>query len=105
VIRSDDVVWFTLRERKLRLPPLTLIIGGASSGKSAFAERLVVQSGLAKVYIATAEAHDDEMEAKIADHIARSARAGLAHRGGAARPRTTPLSHLTAPARSRWSIA
>ena len=55
----------------MRLPPLTLIIGGASSGKSAFAERLVLQSGLAKVYIATAEAHDDEMAAKISEHKAR----------------------------------
>jgi adenosylcobinamide kinase/adenosylcobinamide-phosphate guanylyltransferase len=55
----------------LRLPPLTLIIGGASSGKSAFAERMVVRSGLSKVYIATAEAHDDEMVAKIAEHRAR----------------------------------
>ncbi len=74
MFRSDtdaNVVWFTLWEIKLRLPPLTLIIGGASSGKSAFAERLVVESGLSKVYIATAEAHDDEMTAKIADHKAR----------------------------------
>ena len=55
----------------MRLPPLTLIIGGASSGKSAFAERLVAQSGLAKVYVATAEAHDDEMRAKIAEHRSR----------------------------------
>jgi adenosylcobinamide kinase/adenosylcobinamide-phosphate guanylyltransferase len=70
-VTQPNVVWFTLREIKLRLPPLTLIIGGASSGKSAFAERLVLQSGLAKVYIATAEAHDDEMTAKITDHKAR----------------------------------
>ena len=66
-----DDVRFTFREIKLRLPPLTLIIGGASSGKSAFAERLVLQSGLSRVYIATAEAHDPEMEAKIARHRAR----------------------------------
>lgn len=58
----------------MRLPPLSLVIGGASSGKSAFAERMVRQSGLAKVYIATAEAHDAEMREKVAAH--RAARAG-----------------------------
>jgi adenosylcobinamide kinase/adenosylcobinamide-phosphate guanylyltransferase len=70
-VTQRKTVRFTFRERKLRLPPLTLIIGGASSGKSAFAERLVAQSGLAKVYVATAEAHDDEMRAKIAEHRTR----------------------------------
>ncbi len=60
----------------MRLPPLTLVIGGAASGKSAFAERMVRQSGLAKVYVATAEAHDDEMRAKIAAHRARRAGQG-----------------------------
>jgi adenosylcobinamide kinase/adenosylcobinamide-phosphate guanylyltransferase len=52
----------------LRLPPLTLVLGGASSGKSSFAERMVHQSGLAKVYIATAEMLDGEMSEKIAAH-------------------------------------
>lgn len=52
------------------LPELTLILGGASSGKSACAENLCVQSGLERVYIATAQAFDDEMTAKIAAHRA-----------------------------------
>lgn len=50
------------------LPPLTLVIGGARSGKSAFAERLVLQSGRPRRYIATAEAWDDEMRDRIAQH-------------------------------------
>lgn len=36
-----------------------------------FAERLVARTGLAKVYIATAQAFDAEMEAKITEHRAR----------------------------------
>jgi len=50
------------------LPPLTLVIGGARSGKSAFAERLLTQSARPRRYIATAEAWDDEMRARIAQH-------------------------------------
>ncbi|HBQ36419.1 MAG TPA: bifunctional adenosylcobinamide kinase/adenosylcobinamide-phosphate guanylyltransferase [Rhodobacteraceae bacterium] len=50
------------------LPKLTLVIGAAASGKSAFAERLVVASGLSKIYLATAQPHDDEMRAKINLH-------------------------------------
>ncbi|MGR3714916.1 MAG: bifunctional adenosylcobinamide kinase/adenosylcobinamide-phosphate guanylyltransferase [Shimia sp.] len=51
------------------LPKLSLILGGASSGKSAFAESLVVQTGAPRVYVATAQAFDDEMRGKVAAHI------------------------------------
>lgn len=50
---------------------LSLILGGASSGKSAFAETLVVASDAPRVYIATAQAFDAEMQAKIKDHLAQ----------------------------------
>ena len=50
------------------LPRLSLVVGGARSGKSAFAERLVTGFGRPRRYIATAEAWDDEMRARIAQH-------------------------------------
>jgi len=50
------------------LPKLTLIIGAAASGKSTFAERLVTTTMRARTYIATAQAFDDEMRAKISRH-------------------------------------
>ncbi len=49
----------------------SLILGGARSGKSAFAERLVDESGLTKIYLATSQAFDGEMEDRISIHRER----------------------------------
>ncbi len=50
------------------LPALSLVIGGARSGKSAYAERLVTLAQRPRRYIATAEAWDAEMRDRIARH-------------------------------------
>ena len=46
----------------------TLILGGARSCKSAYAEKLAAASGKSVIYIATAQASDDEMAARIDQH-------------------------------------
>lgn len=48
-----------------------LITGGARSGKSGIAETMALSLGRPATYIATAEAHDAEMAARIAAHQAR----------------------------------
>ena len=50
---------------------LTLILGGARSGKSTYAERLARRSGGRVVYIATAQALDAEMDDRIRAHQAK----------------------------------
>jgi len=52
------------------LPQLSFVTGGARSGKSGFAERLVRLAGGTPTYIATAQAFDDEMRDRIARHRA-----------------------------------
>jgi adenosylcobinamide kinase / adenosylcobinamide-phosphate guanylyltransferase len=52
------------------VPPKTLIIGGARSGKSRFAEGLITSLPAPWTYIATAEAFDEEMRERIAKHRA-----------------------------------
>jgi adenosylcobinamide kinase/adenosylcobinamide-phosphate guanylyltransferase len=50
---------------------LIFILGGARSGKSAYAQRLAEELGGSSVaYVATAEAGDEEMRARIATHRA-----------------------------------
>jgi adenosylcobinamide kinase / adenosylcobinamide-phosphate guanylyltransferase len=47
---------------------LTLILGGARSGKSAYAEKLATDSGLPVTYIATAQVYDDEFKLRVQHH-------------------------------------
>jgi adenosylcobinamide kinase/adenosylcobinamide-phosphate guanylyltransferase len=51
--------------------PLTLVLGGARSGKSRYAESLVMRLPPPWIYVATAQPLDDEMAARIAVHRAR----------------------------------
>ncbi len=55
------------------LAPVSLVLGGARSGKSAHAEGLIRSLSAPWIYCATAQALDDEMRDRIAHHRARRA--------------------------------
>lgn len=50
---------------------IILITGGARSGKSRYAEERAAEAGARRLYVATAEAKDGEMERRIAEHRKR----------------------------------
>ena len=52
-------------------PKLTFVLGGARSGKSRYAESLITALPPPWVYVATAEAGDDEMAERIKSHRER----------------------------------
>jgi adenosylcobinamide kinase / adenosylcobinamide-phosphate guanylyltransferase len=54
--------------RKKSASGFTLVIGGARSGKSMLAEALATATSRPRRYIATAQAWDDEMRTRIAQH-------------------------------------
>jgi adenosylcobinamide kinase/adenosylcobinamide-phosphate guanylyltransferase len=68
VLRSAGVTGLKKGVRVSNLPRLSLVLGGAASGKSGFAEALVTGTGRNRVYLATAQAFDDEMQAKLLRH-------------------------------------
>ena len=47
---------------------LTLVLGGARAGKSSYAQRLASEGGGRVLFVATAEAGDPDMAARIAAH-------------------------------------
>jgi adenosylcobinamide kinase / adenosylcobinamide-phosphate guanylyltransferase len=49
---------------------MTLILGGARSGKSSFAEKVAREAGKSVLFIATATAGDSEMDERIRNHQA-----------------------------------
>ena len=49
---------------------ITLILGGARSGKSSYSQSLAEEMGKSVTFIATAQALDDEMSARIQKHRA-----------------------------------
>lgn len=83
---AANLLFHDAMEKAMEKP--TLVTGGARSGKSELAERLALRATGRAIYIATAEAYDDEMRARITAHQAR--------RGGQWREMHAPLDLVAA---------
>ncbi len=57
-------------------PPISLILGGARSGKSQYAE-VLCENNEKKIYLATAQAHDNEFKERIKTHQQRRKKSWL----------------------------
>ncbi len=67
MIRNTE---YEIRITALMTQRLTLILGGARSGKSSYAQKISAERGNTVLYVATAEAVDGEMATRIAAHRA-----------------------------------
>ena len=66
----NDQDMFSAPTAALSPPRLVLVLGGARSGKSTFAEKLALNSRRSVAFIATAVAGDEDMRDRIARHQA-----------------------------------
>jgi adenosylcobinamide kinase/adenosylcobinamide-phosphate guanylyltransferase len=59
---------FFIRTGRLRVGEIVFVLGGTRSGKSSFALREASRIEGRKLFVATAQAYDEEMEERIAKH-------------------------------------
>nr|WP_174819118.1 bifunctional adenosylcobinamide kinase/adenosylcobinamide-phosphate guanylyltransferase [Ruegeria atlantica] len=71
MVDTQNKTGWIIRKVIIVYPDLTFVLGGAASGKSAFAEQLIVSSGKNQIYLATSQVFDDEMREKVQRHIAQ----------------------------------